>query len=776
MKGKEKIMKKGIIGILLLCASLTLMGFEFIDDLHWASLNIDCTSKGSITYMLDRVGITVWDYSDPLSPELVAVVREPDYYSAKVHLFITEDILWKSQNRTICAYDITAPANPVEIFKFDLNLPVSEIYNIQMFNNNLVISTKDCGYTTASHLKVYFYDYASLPNLIQIHDTFEACTSAIMMDNNLYYIKLTEGDTSTKKLCRMSINSDNNFIFEGEIDDHEFNNFSDRLFLFAQSDNLFLLNIESIKSYEIIDGGFTQLDSLSIPRIYEDNAKSFFDNDKIYLPTCFYVDILNPSQLSLNEVVTGLGKQRSIFSHEEYLYYGGKDGIYCVDVSDNENVEIIYHEPKVGHISVPILQDNLLYMNVETGYYTYDLSNLPSVESVGYTLYDEENYPFSLNNLPASFLDCGEVLAMYLDNGEFGHVNPPYDLAFINKSSFPELDVIATFPNLDQKTDLVIEGDYIYGIFHSDNEGHHPLTSFIVFDTSNGNVEIVGITDISSESSFDLAYALMKTDNYITFINHDGVSGEYTVNAYRLLEDFTIEHDTTLDTYENSNGVIFVNNSPYLYYSQVDVWQGRGWLKVLDMLNPEMPIIHELETYSYIHSMVIHDNILYTNQHPVNGSPELTIVYSLENPVSPVEIYRSYEPEVHHAFALFIDDFMISVYGGICSMYRLPTITNVNDFDMELIDSIKLTNYPNPFNPETTISYDVSQEGSVTVDIYNLKGQKVKSLINENKEAGTHSIIWRGDNNQGKQVSSGTYFYRVKNGEQEVVKKMMLLK
>ena len=97
--------------------------------------------------------------------------------------------------------------------------------------------------------------------------------------------------------------------------------------------------------------------------------------------------------------------------------------------------------------------------------------------------------------------------------------------------------------------------------------------------------------------------------------------------------------------------------------------------------------------------------------------------------------------------------------------------------DLEITPvTLNATNYPNPFNPETTISYDVNQKGSVTVDIYNLKGQKVKSLVNENKEAGTHSIIWRGDNDQGKQVSSGTYFYRIKNAGHEVVKKMLLMK
>jgi hypothetical protein len=87
-----------------------------------------------------------------------------------------------------------------------------------------------------------------------------------------------------------------------------------------------------------------------------------------------------------------------------------------------------------------------------------------------------------------------------------------------------------------------------------------------------------------------------------------------------------------------------------------------------------------------------------------------------------------------------------------------------------------LKNYPNPFNPETTISYYITKKGNVTVDIYNLKGQKVKSLFSGMQEAGKHDLVWKGDNDDGKQVSSGTYLYRVKNMEEEFVKKMLLMK
>jgi len=90
---------------------------------------------------------------------------------------------------------------------------------------------------------------------------------------------------------------------------------------------------------------------------------------------------------------------------------------------------------------------------------------------------------------------------------------------------------------------------------------------------------------------------------------------------------------------------------------------------------------------------------------------------------------------------------------------------------------IYLTNYPNPFNPTTTISFSVLQTSSfVTLGIYNLKGQKVKTLINETLAAGEHSVVWDGRDENNKSVSSGVYFYRLKTRQQVITKKMLLIK
>ncbi|MDP8202845.1 MAG: T9SS type A sorting domain-containing protein, partial [Candidatus Tenebribacter burtonii] len=85
-------------------------------------------------------------------------------------------------------------------------------------------------------------------------------------------------------------------------------------------------------------------------------------------------------------------------------------------------------------------------------------------------------------------------------------------------------------------------------------------------------------------------------------------------------------------------------------------------------------------------------------------------------------------------------------------------------------------NYPNPFNPETTISYNMVEEGNVLIEVFNVRGQKVKTLIDEHMIIGDHTLVWKGMNDNNQKVSSGIYFYKMKSGNYSSTKKMILLK
>jgi len=85
-------------------------------------------------------------------------------------------------------------------------------------------------------------------------------------------------------------------------------------------------------------------------------------------------------------------------------------------------------------------------------------------------------------------------------------------------------------------------------------------------------------------------------------------------------------------------------------------------------------------------------------------------------------------------------------------------------------------NYPNPFNPTTTIAFSLAREGIVSIDICNIKGQIVKTLINEVRNAGQHKVIWNGQDNAGRNVGSGVYFYRMTTESYSATRKMLLMK
>ena len=108
----------------------------------------------------------------------------------------------------------------------------------------------------------------------------------------------------------------------------------------------------------------------------------------------------------------------------------------------------------------------------------------------------------------------------------------------------------------------------------------------------------------------------------------------------------------------------------------------------------------------------------------------------------------------------------------------VPEVVSVHDEQLPMTQH-NLTNYPNPFNPTTTISFETTNSHELTqIEIYNIKGQKVKSFpIYQSTNSQVHQIVWNGTDENDLPVSSGIYFYKLTiNGNTVASKKCMLLK
>ncbi len=92
------------------------------------------------------------------------------------------------------------------------------------------------------------------------------------------------------------------------------------------------------------------------------------------------------------------------------------------------------------------------------------------------------------------------------------------------------------------------------------------------------------------------------------------------------------------------------------------------------------------------------------------------------------------------------------------------------------IESNLLGNYPNPFNPETTIEYSLSSDEEVIIEIYNIRGQQVRQLVKQIQNAGYHQVVWDGRNSTGKPSGSGTYICLMRTSDQFETRKIVLIK
>jgi len=112
---------------------------------------------------------------------------------------------------------------------------------------------------------------------------------------------------------------------------------------------------------------------------------------------------------------------------------------------------------------------------------------------------------------------------------------------------------------------------------------------------------------------------------------------------------------------------------------------------------------------------------------------------------------------------------------GECKEYLCVNIGS-SGFIPTPVATCLIGNYPNPFNPETTIKFDLSKSGKVKLDIYNIKGQLVKTLADDSKDAGRYSLKWNGLDDNGIPASSGVYFYRLTTDGKTLTKKSLMLK
>lgn len=134
--------------------------------------------------------------------------------------------------------------------------------------------------------------------------------------------------------------------------------------------------------------------------------------------------------------------------------------------------------------------------------------------------------------------------------------------------------------------------------------------------------------------------------------------------------------------------------------------------------------------------------------------------------------YPQLKPKTMSEYETNRESILVSLFGAVENQAGYTD----SEYTQQAILPVLRSNFPNPFNPSTTISFLLPKDASCTLEVYNIRGQKVKTLINETRFAGNHSVVWTGLDDNGKPVSSGLYFYRLTTPNSIQTKKMLLLK
>ncbi len=333
----------------------------------------------------------------------------------------------------------------------------------------------------------------------------------------------------------------------------------------------------------------------------------------------------------------------------------------------------------------------------------------------------------------------------------------------------PEVDVfgdITSGSNLLDATIIIENGDYIPadtvivddGDYDFTNyEGEHQVTVF-----AEGYVPFTQLVDFpagSYEMNIYLSEAVeVFSEDWEVDLTGWTVDGDWTLDESSIMGDYSVT-DSPDEFYENSSIATITTSSPINMNSVSDDVCLTFWHNYYVEHDYDFCVVEysfdgtnwtELEQFSGVSNNWVQEFIFVPEfiDHYVYLRFKLTADEVLNDP------------------GWWIDDLKIIASTGASANNNIP-----------VYESTLNGNYPNPFNPETVISFSIAQSSSqVNLEIYNIRGQKVKTLINDELQSGMHTAIWDGKDDQGKSVSSGIYFYKMQNVDYSKTRKMILMK
>ncbi|MEA2096744.1 MAG: M14 family zinc carboxypeptidase [Candidatus Cloacimonadota bacterium] len=299
----------------------------------------------------------------------------------------------------------------------------------------------------------------------------------------------------------------------------------------------------------------------------------------------------------------------------------------------------------------------------------------------------------------------------------------------------------------------VVNGDFTF----SNYEGEHQLTVF-----AEGCVPSTQLIDLPA-GTYDLDINLLEEVEVFVEDWEDDLSG------WTITGDWAITENSIIGDYS-------VTDSPDEFYE-------NGSTASLTTANPiNMDSVSTDVCLTFWHKYYVeHDFDNCIVEYSFNGSDWTELIHFSGVSDDWVQEFI-FVPELvdHHVYLRFkmVADNVLDDPGWWIDDVKIIASTGAYiDNYIPVYSSELIGNYPNPFNPETVISFSVLESSVNTeISIFNIKGQKVRTLVNEKLSTDFYTRSWDGKNDVGRSVTSGIYFYKMKNGDYSKTRKMILLK
>ncbi|MEA3296903.1 MAG: T9SS type A sorting domain-containing protein [candidate division Zixibacteria bacterium] len=470
------------------------------------------------------------------------------------------------------------------------------------------------------------------------------------------------------------------------------------------------------------------------------------------------------------------GPQRTLLTDDKFIFIRDR----FVNIVDRND----WNQRDTISINNDLIEGDLFLLNDEQ----YLL--LPGIEG-GLVLYNLDNFIKPV----AAFYRPGPINGLLLNGNHMftgGKANP-IDVYSLREDSEPQLDYtiydeLKNAVSIDHNGDTLIvlyeglnkiafftnsldpDDNYLESSIFIDNVGACDIEFIENWSDDLTAVLVVGTTGISAYTINDSSVVeFTATWNFVGNVDAAAVkdsllfvcTGKRVITIYAITPDFELEYRSSitlsLPVYE------MMSLHDHLVYFRHDE------MVFIDCSNPEFPVTDDIVTLPVpVTSGVVQGNVLYTvgargigvfdisESHPVTidyGGRPGTFLSADSNIVA-----TSNGESIHIYF----------LEGG------LPTYVEEHE---EHPKSFTLSqNYPNPFNPHTWIDYSLPRRNRVRIEVFNILGEIVNTIVDGDKTAGNHTASWNGKDASGSPVSSGVYFYRLTAGTLVESRKMILVR